>query len=123
MVQCVHLDRHSEDAAGDAPVLELDWVHSSVDGVAPRAVLVKTFALEVLDEGATERNVEHLHPAAHSEHRELQFDGSSCERDLHAIAMRIDTGHRLVGILAVPGRVDVTATGQDERVRMVEHLD
>src|SRR5690606_5170937 len=76
-----------------------------------------SFALrQVLDEGASERDIDQLAPAADAEHREVALERRPDEGDLELVALPVDTVHLLANDAAVERRVHVAAAGEDQSV-------
>jgi len=86
-------------------------------------VVVMAVALgQVLQQRAAAGDVEHLHPAADPEERQIPLDRALGQRDLERVALRVDVDGRGVHGLAVGGGVDVRAAGEDQAVEQVEQL-
>ena len=71
---------------------------------------------QVLIEGATQRDVEHLHAPADREEGQLGSHCCPCKGKLQTIARRVDSVDALMGLGAVEGRIDIAAADQDEPV-------
>lgn len=75
---------------------------------------------QVLVQGAAERHVEHLRAATDAQHRQAPIQRTTQQRELPGVA----GGPRLIGgrmrLLAIRGRVQVVAAGNDQRVQAVE---
>ncbi len=71
---------------------------------------------DVLVQGAAERDVEDLDPAADRKEGDAPVDRGPRERDLAVVRLAVDAVHRLVRFLAVARGVDVGATGEDDGV-------
>jgi acyl-CoA reductase-like NAD-dependent aldehyde dehydrogenase len=77
---------------------------------------------DVLYQGAAERDVQHLHAAAQREHRQIELDGGEAHRDVEIVVRRHDAVQGVVvGLLAVPARVDVAAARQQHTVEVLQH--
>ena len=108
---------------GPRPALQRDAVVGAVEAAGGAAVLlVAEHVGQVLDQGATERDVEHLHPTADPEHRHVALHRAAHERDLGLVALRDGAVRRRVGLGAVQRRIDVVAAGEDQPVDQVERL-
>src|SRR5712691_2845523 len=66
--------------------------------------------------------VQLLDAAADAEHRHVTLQGAREERELGAVALRVDAECLRMGLVAVDLRVEVGAAGEDERVERVERL-
>ena len=85
-------------------------------------LLVADHLGQVLDEVAAERDVQHLRAAADREHRHVARERGLQQRELGAVALLDDPVRRLVALLAVGGRIEVGAAGEDDPVERVERL-
>jgi len=74
---------------------------------------------QVLVETAAEMDVEDLHAAADAQERQATIDGGADQRELGGVAEVADVAGLGVGGLAVAGRVDVAAAGDDQPVEHV----
>jgi hypothetical protein len=68
---------------------------------------------QVLDEVTTARDVQHLTPAADREDRQVAFEGGGQQRELGAVAIRVDAVGLRVGLLAVEAGLEVGAPRQE----------
>ena len=72
--------------------------------------------VEVLDEGAAERHVQHLGAAADRKCRQVALDGHAAQSDVALVANGVDARRLRIGDCAVVLRVDVAATGHHQAV-------
>ena len=77
---------------------------------------------EVADEGAAERDRQHLQSAADAEEGYVGRGRRADQRDLVVVRAR-STSERRGGIAAVEAGVDVAATGEHQGVDEVEQVD
>src|SRR5829696_2838054 len=82
------------------------------------------FGLErdVLHERSPQRDVQHLDPTAHAEHREAAVERTLDELALEYVASRLRVGQVLARLLPVAAWVDVTATAEKDAVAGVERI-
>ena len=79
----------------------------------PRVVVV-----EVLDERAAERNVDHLLAAADAEHRQSLAPRLLEQAQLRVVELPVDRAKSRVRLFAVEGRIDVPAARQQKPVHV-----
>ena len=77
---------------------------------------------QMLMQGSAEGDVDHLRAAADAEHRYPAVQGSSQQSELPLVAFVGGLLGRRVRLLAVGGRVDVLAAGEDQTVEPTDHL-
>ena len=77
---------------------------------------------DVLHQRAAARDVQDLDAAADREDRQVAAARLADERELELVARRIDVHHRRMSRLAVAGRRDVLAAGEQQAVDCVDRL-
>jgi uncharacterized protein YgbK (DUF1537 family) len=77
---------------------------------------------DVLDEGATKRDVQHLDAAAHAQDGEAPVEHALDELELEGVAVRIGDRQELMRLLAVAARLDVPAAAEKDAVAGVEGI-
>ena len=87
-------------------------------GVA--VVVVAEQVGKVLDEGATQRDVHHLHTPADAQHGHPAIEGATDEAHLEAIALGPSEADLRVPLRAIGGRVDVGAAREHQSLDSVE---
>jgi hypothetical protein len=80
------------------------------------------YVREVLMQGAAEGDVHHLRASADAERRDRCAIGRTQERDLERIAPRLDAVVVRTALRAVPRRVDIATTDQEEPVECDQQL-
>lgn len=123
VVQGVHVERVAEHLVCDRVLLEGDRMNTSGDRVRPRGMTFAVCSIEMLQQRATERNVEDLHPPADGEDRKTELEGAMDQRQLHPVTPLVDAVHGLVGCLAVEQRIHIATAGQHQSTNVVQHLD
>jgi hypothetical protein len=108
--------RRQPRAGGHRDVMG-DSVAGQGDGVDERA---RTGARDVLDERAAGGDVEDLGAAADGEERQIAVERRGGERQFDAVAFGVDLHCRVARRLAVAGRIDVHAAGEQEAVAFGE---
>ena len=93
-------------------------VREGAGGVA--VVVVAEQVGKVLNEGATQRDVHHLHAPADAEHGHPAIEGATDEAHLEAIALGPRGAGLRVPLRAVGGRVDVGAARKHQPLDSVE---
>jgi hypothetical protein len=77
---------------------------------------------EVLDERASEGDVEDLDPAAHAEDRKPALERALRELELERVPAGLGRGEVVGRLLAVAARVDVAAAAEEDPVARVERV-
>src|SRR5207247_7981263 len=77
---------------------------------------------DVLDEGATKGDVQHLDAAAHSQEGESPVEHALDELELEGVPVRIGDCEELVRLLAVTARLDVPAAAEQDAAAGVEGI-
>ncbi len=75
---------------------------------------------DVLVEGSAERDVEDLDAATDGEDGHAALPRFAGEREFELVAPGVGLADRLVGLLSVPPRFDVTSPGEDDAVEAVD---
>ena len=83
---------------------------------------MRVLRLELLDERAAARDVEHLHAPADTQQRQVALERAAGQRELEAVAPRPHPDRLLRARLAVEARADVAAAGDEQAVEQVERL-
>src|ERR1700694_43784 len=95
-------------------------IHLDRMGEVSAAVDSHVVVLEVLEERATHRYVDHLLATTDSEHGELLLSRQAKQLELGVIELAVDRANRLVSFLAVQGWVDIPTTRKQEPVHVRE---
>ena len=99
-----------------------DVVIGTVEGAHHTQVFVVAETLgEMLQERASQRNIDQLHASADTEHRHIPLDRGAKQRDFKESRSGTVSGLG-VGLLAVAGGVDIGAASKHQAVEQVEHL-
>src|SRR5450759_2280064 len=93
-----------------------------LDGVGQVAAAERAnfVTLQVLNQRAAHRDIDHLLPAADAEHRNLPFAGLAEQRQLGRVELRVGISKLLVPPLSIKGWVDVPPSRQQEPVKVRE---
>jgi NAD(P)-dependent dehydrogenase (short-subunit alcohol dehydrogenase family) len=121
MVRAPDPDRLVQDLRQSRPGFDTDFRRPEATG--RRLVTGVTDVIgEVLDEAASEMDVQHLHAATDGEHRNVVGEGGGEESNLTVIAKWVHAGGGGIGRTSVAVRVHISPTDEDETIEDAHHL-
>src|ERR1700683_480567 len=123
MMRSGRVDKLAAGARGERALAEQHVVLGAVEGAQHAPVLFMAEQVgQMLQEGASERDVDQLHAAADAQHRHVALDGSARERYLEGISLGDRVNRVRPGLLAIGGGVDVGAACEQQAVDQIEYL-